>query len=166
MIFLGIDPGLDGAAVALRDDGAILSVFDTPTLIVSGKGKRDYDVRAMRTWLGAFAPESCNVAIEHQQAFPGQGVTSMFSLGRGYGLWLGLLAGLGFSYSPISPVRWRKAMLDGLPKGKDTGRLRAMQLFPSASLSRKKDHGRSDALLLAEYLRRQLGGMAAGSIKS
>lgn len=152
-IFLGIDPGLDGAAAALAEHGTIISVFDTPTLLVGKGGKRDYDVRTMRAWLGAYAPETCDVAIEHQQAFPGQGVTSMFSLGRGYGIWLGLLAGLGMSYSPISPVRWRKAMLDGLPKGKDTGRLRAMQLFPDASLSRKKDHGRADALLLAEYLR-------------
>jgi crossover junction endodeoxyribonuclease RuvC len=154
MRFIGIDPGLDGAAAMISDAGAVLSVFDTPTLLVGKGGKRDYDLRTMRAWLGAFSPWDCDVAIEHQQAFPGQGVTSMFSLGRGYGLWLGLLAGLGMSYSPISPVRWRKAMLDGMPKGKDTGRLRAMQLFPQASLSRKRDHGRADALLLAEYFRR------------
>lgn len=153
-IFLGIDPGLDGAAVALRDDGVVISIFDTPTLLIGKGGKRDYDLRTMRAWLGAFTPETCDVAIEHQQAFPGQGVTSMFSLGRGYGIWLGLLAGMGLPYSPISPVRWRKVMLDGMPKGKDTGRLRAMQLFPNADLKLKKHHGRADALLLAEYLRR------------
>jgi hypothetical protein len=52
-------------------------------------------------------------------------------------------------------------MLYGLPKGKDTGRLRAQQLFPTADLKFKKHHGRSDALLIAEYLRRSLVNSAA-----
>lgn len=158
MILLGIDVGLDGAAAALSDEGSMIALLDTPTLIVSGKGKRDYALPEMASWLRPFALPGTQAAIEHQQAFPGQGVTSMFSLGKGYGVWMGLLVGLGISYSLISPVRWRKAMLDGLPKGKDTGRLRAQQLFPGADLKLKKHHGRADALLIAEFLRRRYGG--------
>jgi hypothetical protein len=48
--------------------------------------------------------------------------------------------------------------LSGPEKGKESARLRAMQLFPTADLRHKKDHGRAEALLLAVYLRRQQGG--------
>jgi crossover junction endodeoxyribonuclease RuvC len=41
---------------------------------------------------------------------------------------------------------------------KDAARMRACQLFPSAAnmLERKKDDGRAEALLIAEYGRRTL----------
>jgi len=42
-------------------------------------------------------------------------------------------------------------------KEKDASRLKAIQLFPlsASNLSRKKDHGRADALLIAAYYRRK-----------
>jgi crossover junction endodeoxyribonuclease RuvC len=50
----------------------------------------------------------------------------------------------------------------GIPGGadKDASRLMAQQLFPTlvSELKRKKDHGRADAVLLAEWLRRQREG--------
>jgi hypothetical protein len=41
--------------------------------------------------------------------------------------------------------------------GAEQARLRAMQLFPSAALRRKRDHGRAEALLLAYRWQRQVG---------
>jgi hypothetical protein len=41
-------------------------------------------------------------------------------------------------------------------KDKEAAGLRAQQLFPMANLRRNQDHGRAEALLLAEYSRRHL----------
>jgi hypothetical protein len=43
-------------------------------------------------------------------------------------------------------------LLLGKPRNrKEAARLRAQQLFPTADLRHKKDHGRAEALLLAHY---------------
>ena len=50
-------------------------------------------------------------------------------------------------------------MMDGEPKEKDASRVVARRLYPAQTeewLSRKKDHNRADALLLATYGRRLL----------
>jgi hypothetical protein len=80
---------------------------------------------------------------------PGQGVRSMFTCGLGLGVWLGILAAVALPHTRIRPHIWKKAL--GLGQDKEASRLRAMQLFPSAELRRKKDHGRAEALLLALY---------------
>ena len=91
---------------------------------------------------------------------PEQGVTSTFSMGHGLGLWEGILSALGVPYQMVTPQAWKKAMMAGQEKEKDASRQVAMRLFPSTipKLSLKKHHGRSDALLIAEYLRRQHHG--------
>ena len=81
----------------------------------------------------------------------------MFNFGKGFGLWLGILAGLGIPHTLVTPQAWKKEMMQGMGD-KDAARIRAQELFPHCvdSLSRKKDIGRADALLIAEYGRRQM----------
>lgn len=156
MNILGIDPGLDGALCILPIDDTAPLFYDTPVLEVRGKGgtRREYNLPAMasllRPWIGA------RVAIEQVHAMPGQGVRSMWTMGFGVGAWEGVLAGLSMSYQRVTPQRWKKVLMDGMGHEKDASRLRALQLFPAcaAMLHRKKDHGRADALLIAEWLRR------------
>ena len=97
-----------------------------------------------------------SAAIERVNSMPGQGVASSFTFGKGFGIWLGILASFSVSVDLVHPTRWKKAMLDGMGKEKDAARIRAKELFPSADLSLRKHHGRADALLIAEY-RRRLG---------
>lgn len=97
------------------------------------------------------------VAIEKQQAMPKQGVVSMFGLGRGYGIWEGLIAARYWPYTLVRPQKWKAELLDGTKKDKPAARIRAGQLFPLAELGKRKDNGRSDALLIAEYARRTMG---------
>jgi hypothetical protein len=85
---------------------------------------------------------------------PEQGVSSSFRFGRGLGLWEGILSAFQIPFVKVTPQRWKKNLLDGMGKEKDASRLRAQTLFPSLDLSLKKHHGRGDALLLAEFLRR------------
>ena len=80
----------------------------------------------------------------------------MFSMGQGLGIWKGIFAALGIPCDMVTPQRWKKLLMDGMGKKKDASRLRASQLFPDVGFPRKKDHGRAEALLIAEYLRRSL----------
>ena len=95
MIYIGIDPGKDGAIAAISS-GAIPQVFITPTVLTGKGGKRNYDERMMGKifyQLIKSYPDCEFVTIEKQQAMPGQGRTSMFSIGEGGGLWSIIAAG-------------------------------------------------------------------------
>ena len=81
---------------------------------------------------------------------PGQGVSSMFGFGVSYGILQGVIASLGIPSVLVTPQRWKKAAgLMGKPK--DYARTLAQRLYPAAELSRKKDIGRADAILIARY---------------
>jgi hypothetical protein len=84
---------------------------------------------------------------------PGQETRSTFTVGLGFGIWLGVLAALALPYTRVRPAIWKRAL--GLGKDKEQARLRAMQLFPQADLRRKRDHGRAEALLLAWWGRQK-----------
>ncbi len=148
---IGIDPGLSGAVAVLADDGVLVSVHDTPvlTLRTSRGTKQEYDLAGMAALLRPYTGPGAQVLIEESQAMPGQGTRSMFTIGVGFGAWLGILAALQLPYTRVRPQVWKRAL--GLGPDKEQCRLRAMQLFPGADLRRKKDHGRAEALLLAWY---------------
>jgi len=158
--FLGIDPGQTGCLAVIRilDDGSReIRFFDPPLFNVkSGKKlKHEYDEAGMALALLEFSTmeKETTCVLEKVGAMPGQGVTSMFNFGMGYGLWRGMLAALKVPYTLVSPVTWKKAIMMDMPKEKDAARQRAIQLYPQLApqLSRKKDIGRADALLLAHY---------------
>ena len=90
-----------------------------------------------------------HVFIEQVAARPGQGVTSMFRFGLTAGQIIGLVAGLRVPYSLVLPQRWQR--LAGCGPAPDEARRRAGQLYPEAVqyLTRKRDAGRADAILIA-----------------
>jgi len=157
MIYIGIDPGLNGAIAVIDPDGK-LHLEDTPVLLPDPKkGKREYDEAGMRRCLASwFVIDEAKAVIEKQQAFPGQGVSSTFRTGMGYGIWRGLLAGLQIPYEIVGPRTWKKEMLKDMDQSsKASSLLKAKQLFPTADITLKKHDGRAEALLMAEYLRRR-----------
>ena len=165
MFYIGIDPGLDGAVAAIDGCDGTVQFFDTPTLEVTGgkKTRRVYDVGAMAGCLRKFGDEDfvhrhCVCAVESVHSMPDQGTASSFTFGMGFGMWQGILSALKMPYTLVPPQRWKKAMMDGMGKEKDASRVVAMRLFPNADLHLKKHHGRADALLLAEYIRRNEEG--------
>ena len=156
---MGIDSGLDGAITFILNKQ--IRIIDTPTLTIIGTGKkkkREHNIAEMSfTLIGIkkwYTTSEFYVALEKVHSMPGQGVRSMFSMGEGYGIWKGLIAMTGWEMTLVTPQRWKKAMMEGMGKEKDASRLRALQLFPKLSdqLSRKKDHGRADSLLIAKFL--------------
>src|SRR2546426_2414166 len=146
---LGVNPGLAGALAVLAPDGTLQALYDVTTLTLSTSREtcQEYDVPGLVKLLAPYSGAQCHVIIEEAQAMPGQGTRSMFMVGVGMGVWLGILGSLGLAYTRIRPGVWKRSL--GLSGDKEQARLRAMQLFPAADLRRKKDHGRAEALLLA-----------------
>jgi crossover junction endodeoxyribonuclease RuvC len=156
MVVIGIDPGLDGA-VAIIHSPVEIDIFDTPTLTVVGeKSRRKYNAAAMAAILEPLQTEQALIVLESVHSMPKQGVASSFNFGEGLGIWKGIIAAYKLPLEMPSPQRWKKAILADQGKDKDASRYKAIQLFPSLAeqLSRKKDDGRAEAVLLAEYGRR------------
>lgn len=146
----GIDPGKTGAIAFLHPTET--KVFDLPYV------GDEPDVGTLRNWLTDFKMgRQVTVAIEGQQSMPGQGVSSVFTLGKGYGMLLATVMLSGVRVIVVRPTQWKKDM--GIPpkSDKDYSRLLAMRTFPGmqASLQRKKDHGRAESLLIAKWAEKQ-----------
>ena len=147
-MIIGIDPGNTGAIAFLNDNLSFIDTVDMP-LMANGK-KQQVNAAALAKIL-----ECCDTAdsfayLEKVSAMPGQGVASMFNFGMGFGVIKGVLAARGFSYELVTPQSWKKnAGLIG--KEKDNARTLAQQLYPAAPLTRKKDIGRADAILIARH---------------
>src|SRR5262245_27520595 len=105
--------------------------------------KQAYDIPGLVVLLAPYSGPQSHVIIEEVQAMPGQGIRSMFTIGLGMGLWLGILATLGLPHTCVRPGVWKRRL--GLSGDKEQARLRAMQLFPAADLRRTPDHGRATA---------------------
>jgi hypothetical protein len=145
-MYIGIDPGQSGALEVLADDGTLVSAHATPTITRRtrrGTGQ-EYDVPGLVALLALSRGPQSHASIEEAQAMPGQGMRSMFTIGVGLGLCLGVLAALQMPHTRGRPHAWKRAL--GLGKDKEASRLRAMPLFPGADLWRKQDHGRAEAL--------------------
>lgn len=158
MIYVGIDPGLDGAVAIISDT---IQLFDSPSWTIEGKkaDHREYDIRGMVEILRGAVLSVENRALivaglESVHSMPEQGVASAFKFGRGLGIWQGILESQGITYQMIPPQRWKKNMMDGMGKEKHASIIAAQRLFPVADIHLAKHHGRADALLLAEYMKR------------
>jgi crossover junction endodeoxyribonuclease RuvC len=152
MRVIGIDPGLSGA-IAIINGTDSLTVFDMPTITVerNGKAKRQVSASELALILKTAKSDDCHVFVEKVSAMAGQGVTSVFSFGRSFGMIEGILAALHMPVTYVAPATWVKAVHRGA--GKDASRSRAMELFPDnqADFKLKKFDGRADAALIAYW---------------
>lgn len=148
---IGVDPGLSGAIAIMSAES--LKIFDMPTMTVerNGKAKRQVSASELAELLYVYTGKDCHVYVEKVSAMAGQGVTSVFSFGRSFGMIEGILAAFKMPVTYVSPATWVKAV--GRGQGKDASRARAMELFPGnqADFKRVKDDGRSDASLIAYW---------------
>lgn len=152
--FLGIDPGLRGGLAFLDDTGRI-ELFPMPTI-----ADKDYDIQEIKRLLRQFQP--ILAVLEQQIALPGQGLSSTLQTGKGFGILLGLLAGLEVPHQVIGAKYWQGKMFTGIKASLDTkakSEIAAKRLFPSADF-RKSDRakvaadGLTDAACIAECARR------------
>jgi crossover junction endodeoxyribonuclease RuvC len=145
---IAIDPGLSGAiAILYRGD------VGARPLPIAGK---TLDLVELATIIQQARPTLA--IVEKVHAMPGQGVTSMFTFGTGYGAIQGILATLRIPYELVTPQAWKKAVLAGTAKDKDAAIAYCRRAFPTIPLvlprCRKAHDGIADALCLLEYGRR------------
>lgn len=145
-LVVGIDPGKRGAIAFINHEileAEVYSISDFNFFVMLLKSKLD---------------EILIAGIEKQHSFPGQGVKSMFNLGFQYGMLIATLKILQIPFEEIPSQRWQKEMLGaGRKKKKEIKELslqKAKNLFPKLALKIAKNHNFSDALLIAEYMRR------------
>lgn len=147
MIYIGIDPGKSGALAYIRENG-MANVIPY---------NQDLYLFTLRTLANDDHNAVC--CLEHVNAMPGQGVTSMFNFGLNFGWLQGVMAALKIPYELVRPQKWRKEF--SITGGKNDSIAVAKRLFPGVSMlpsdrSRKDNDGMAEALLMAEYARRRL----------
>lgn len=158
MKIIGIDPGLKGG-IAIIGNGHI-TLHAMPLI-----GDKDYDIQAIANIFRRHT-ESDLVCIEKQGAMPGQGLSSTFKTGMGFGILLGVLQSMGLRYDIVPPQRWQRQLFVGLPSKQDTkvsSEIVAKRLFPHAVFKRTErsktdSDGLTDAACIAEFARRTMGG--------
>lgn len=148
---IAIDPGIHGA-IALLIEGDYGDVCAMP-FAPKRSGRNEVEVHELFDIVDDMAgrAEITRVLIERVSAMPGQGVSSMFSLGDSFGTARAVGSYFGHQVDFVMPHIWKKAM--GLTKDKEYSRTLARNAFPLAreKLKRKKDEGLAEALLLARY---------------
>lgn len=174
--FIGIDPGKDGAISVIDEQGKILGKEKSPRL-----GESEFDVVGYARLLHEYT-SNCDffvIGIEDIHATHIGGNTSSFTMGRGKGIWEGLVAMYSlavpnkFRLILPTPARWQREIWEDTYKkyilkpgnknksidSKATSLIVCTHLFQGVDLtatprSRKPHDGIVDSLLIAEYVRR------------
>lgn len=164
MFYIGIDPGVSGGLALLDSRGGVAAVSKMPGT------ERDL-LDLLEAWDDAGRGSGSNGgehgkriragAIERVWSSPQMGVVSAFTFGRGFGALRMALTSIRVPFDEVLPHRWQTA-LGCLSRGdKNVTKRRAQQLFPSQTVT----HAVADALLIAEFCRRQHEGVNRGKVK-
>ena len=153
MIIIGIDPGVSGA-ISVLENKKVIDIFEMPTMIDGKKNKKQVNGSQITNII----KEEINkkkeiiVVVEHVNAMPGQGVTSMFNFGQSFGVLKGICAALSLPIYFVRPTKWKK-YFNLIKTNKDASRTKVIQIYPeiSGKISRKKDSNKADAILIARY---------------
>ena len=155
MIIFGIDPGISGA-ISILENKKVIEVFDMPTMIDGKKNKKQVNgsqvTNIIKEKLNLNNDKEIIVVVEHVNAMPGQGVTSMFNFGQSFGVIKGICSALSIPIYFVRPTKWKKHF-NLIKTNKDASRTKVIQIYPkiSSKLSRKKDVNKADAILIARY---------------
>ena len=152
MTVIGIDPGKAGGIAVVGWERAVAHPMPAT--------ERDIlDLIASLRELAA--PDSPTAIIERVASMPKQGVVSTFTFCENYGALRMPLIAVGVPFESVSPGVWQRPF--NLPTIKSAGskvakknahKARAQELFPGVKIT----HAVADALLLAEWGRRQKQG--------
>lgn len=162
----GVDLGLGGGIGKLSLSDGEPRVWRMPTLPASKGTGRIYDLPDIKRRLDSWNPD--HVFIEEAQLKgkrPKQTLQAVAGTARCQALFEMACCVRGYSCTIVPARTWQSVMFKGLGKVQDTKAasiLIAKRLFSDVDLRpgqcRKDQDGLSDAILLAEYGRRQLKG--------
>lgn len=146
--YIGIDPGQHGGIAVLSESGEVVEVVKMPPT-----------PQDLLDFLEQYSEDSF-CTLERVGGMPGNGGSAMFNFGKGYGhLQMALLA-LHIPTEDVTPNKWEKTYQLGTcgkftnTEWKNRLKAKAQQMFPH--LGRQITLATCDALLIAEYGRRQM----------
>lgn len=154
MKILAIDPGLYATAVVYSPAFSVTSgmrwhFLDVPT--IGDGGLKRPDVRVLRDFIRRYLPDIG--FVEFVGAMPRDGKMQLSRFMRATGYLEATVECCDVPMKRITPQRWKK--FHGIPVGsdKEASRDLALKLIPEIAqwLTRKKDHGRAEAALLALF---------------
>lgn len=148
MMIIGLDPGFSGAWGVINHRGEYVACGD-----MLHDGRHIHANQVYREITNACNGDDRVAVLEMVSSMPGQGVASTFKFGMAYGAAIAICERIG-NWKTVTPRVWKKSF--DLSKDKSESLTLARQLWPDAPLTRVKDNGRAEALLLAEWLRRDL----------
>lgn len=162
VLVFGVDPGLTGA-IAVVLAGQYVHTNDMPTVGRGKLGRQNVCPTQLAEYITSFTGR---VGLEHMLAVVEQvngmnprgkdgkerraGGNGMFRFGKACGVVEGVFGALQIPVHFVVPHVWKRA-LGLIGKDKEASRALAIELFPDAPLSRKRDHGRAEALLIAKW---------------
>lgn len=132
----------------VNEFGGILHAQSMP--VTKGEKGSSIDFYAVANLVREWEPDFS--VIEKVSAMPGQGVTSMFTFGMGFGGLQAVLATLDSPFALVRPQVWQSAVFKGLDKklGKARSIIYCQQRWPDQG---KLKDGPADALCVAIYAR-------------
>ncbi|WP_430611450.1 hypothetical protein [Flavobacterium sp. JP2137] len=165
--YLGIDPGKQGAFVLIDESSNIIEVYGMPLI------NKEYDKKSIKDILTTKG--IVHICLEEPGIIFGTSKSSVASLYKCVGMLEGLLMGLGIPHTMAKPKEWQSEMWKNVTKQyktnsekkkstdtKATSALAAINLWPNQDFrvtnkgakSKNLNDGIIDAVLLAEYVRR------------
>ena len=146
MIFVGVDPGKNGAVAAVDDAGTVLGI----SRFVHAETEGRIALVVLDFVAELDADQIKAATIERVGAMPRQGVASMFTFGRVYGeAWAGLLTSQCRVFG-VTPSTWQRDF--GLPKAHATdNHKRTLKQAAEARFGRQFLLAEADAVWLAEW---------------
>lgn len=148
---LGVDPGNSGALVLFEPESREIEIFDMPTLKAKrGKDAKDVDGYSLAILVDSIKHRIKRAVVEQVHSRPRQ--AGQFTFGVGYGRVLGVIESNLIPIILVPSSKWKPEMgLRGADKAASIAL--AIQMFPhvASKLSRAKDDGRAEALLIAHY---------------
>ena len=159
LVFVGVDPGQQGAIAFVTSDRSLLSTHMLPML------DKRVDIWALKNIIDEARQDRIVglCMIEQAIVLPKQGSVSGFSMGANYGRLMTSIEFFGLPFEEIRPAVWKKRFFGSVKYEKNAIKqvavMRARHLFPELApkLLLSKD-GLSEALLIAETARRQFYG--------
>lgn len=141
---LGVDPGLSGGiAFWFPSNPEAIAAEDMP--VVGGA----VDAATLAQRIRQMGPTIA--VLELAGPRPQQGTSSTFKTGDSFGVVRGVVAALGVPLLIVAPSRWKRHY-GCLGKDKELSRALALRYWPaSRHFSKKKDHGKAEAALLARW---------------
>jgi len=152
-VVVGIDPGMAGGIAAYGWNSQKLVAYSRMPTIMIGQ-KKHVDAAFVHRFM--VDVDADVVVIEQVHAMPGQGVTSTFTFGQGYGSVCGAASIFGVVTEFVTPQKWKKAM--NLSKDKRASLDAASRFWPNAvDWSVKANDGIAEAALIAKWYTERTG---------